>query len=173
MVTSTPHRRTLSESYEHKLTPVGELPAVRRRDMAHINVSFDAWIAHAHVIASSELSHSCQGCRGRLPARLKLSSCVTLREYCIRCARPFLKNGAPTRPVGGQSGVVSVVAIEMRGAVWVVWSAHRAAQPAQAPGGSGVFLAGLGCSVHLKGQTPYASSGCAHHRRQRRQVAGA
>ena len=30
MVTSTPHRRTLSESYEHKLTPVGELPAVRR-----------------------------------------------------------------------------------------------------------------------------------------------
>ena len=27
------------------------------RHMGHIEVSFDAWIAHAHVIASSELSH--------------------------------------------------------------------------------------------------------------------
>ena len=30
-VTNTPRRRTLSESYEHALTPVGELPPVRRR----------------------------------------------------------------------------------------------------------------------------------------------
>ena len=65
-------------------------PPSRLRDMAHFDLSFDAWIAHAHVIASSGL---CLMCSTRRLAHL-FSSFSQMVSHMICAGSPRLSRGS-------------------------------------------------------------------------------